>query len=408
MLAFRDFPAHVQLMLLSARSHLTAHETQQIVVLCAPAHAVAPIRWTDFLAVTAHHRLSSLVFESLDRIRPEGLPAFVLETLQTRAKLNAFEALRATAEVRRISAPFAEAGFDLSVLKGVPLSQILFATPHARHVGDIDLLTVPDRLSTQIELLASLGYKLSNPGSRLSPRRLASYVTFWKDFTFINAESGFELDLHWRLFNNRFHAANRILAEPAFTTITAFGFSMRVFSPRDQFLYIAAHGVSDAWTYLRSLADVAAFLRIFTQAELDQALLRARALGLLAQISGAIHLSNTWMGTTAASPHLLASSERIAHRVHERTTAMLLRQNFQPQRNYPSPAQWLLLELNLVPGLRSLVEIARRFVWRPRVWASVDLPDRLFWIYPVIGLLLPPRHHDVDEDAAIKARPTSR
>ncbi len=408
MLAFRNFPGHVQLMLLSARSHLTAHETGQILALCQPAHASPPVDWNDFLAVTAHHRLSSLVFESLDRIRPEGLPAPVLEALQTRAKTNAFEALRATAEMRRISASFAEAGLDLAVLKGVPLSQILFSSPHARHVGDIDLLTGPDRLPAQVELLASLGYQLTNPRSRLSPRRLASYVAFWKDFTFLNAESGFELDLHWRLFNNRFHAANRILAAPAFTSVTAFGFSMRVFSPRDQFLYIAAHGVSDAWTYLRSLADVAAFLRIFTQDELDQALLRARAVGLLAQISGAIHLSNAWMGTTADSPHLLPSGERVARRVRERTTAMLLRQNFQPQRNYPSPAQWLLLEWSLVPGLRSLVEIARRFVWRPRVWASVDLPDRLFWIYPVIGLLLLPRHHYVDEDPANKPRPTTR
>jgi len=83
--------------------------------------------------------------------------------------------------------------------------------------------------------------------------------------------------------------------------------------------------------------------------------------------------------------------------VRERATAMLLRQNFQPDRSFPSPLQWLLLEMELVPGIRSLAELASRFVWRPRVWASVDLPDRLFWMYPLIGLVMPPGSHSVEE-----------
>ena len=398
MLAFCDFPGHVRLMLLAARSRLTPSETEQILALTsAPPTPSDTLDYDDFLAVTAHHRLSSLVFESLDRVRPPRLPTAVLETLQAEAKWNAIEALRSTAEVRRISVAFTAAGIDLSVLKGVPLSQILFASPNARHVGDIDLLTAPRDLPRQIELLAGLGYKLINPASRLTPNRIASYVSFWKDFTFVNADSGFELDLHWRLFNNRFHAANRILDQPTFISVSAFNLPMRVFSPRDQFVYIAAHGVSDAWTYLKSLADVAAFLRLFTQSELDDALLRARSLGLLAQISGAIHLANDWMGSTASSPYLLPAEERISERVRERTTAMLLRQNFQPSRSFPSPFQWLLLEMELVPGIRSLAELASRFVWRPRVWASVDLPDCLFWIYPLIGLFLPPSVHSVEE-----------
>jgi hypothetical protein len=398
MLAFSDFPGHVRLMLLAARSRLSAAETRQIVELAAaPPTPADTLDWDDFLAVTEHHRLSSLVYRSLDAIRPPGLPEAVLETLRRSAMLNAFEALRSTAEVRRITSVFAAAGFELSILKGVPLSQILFGSPNARHVGDIDLLTTPSGLPRQIELLAGLGYKLINPRSRLTPQRLASYVSFWKDFTFQNAETGFELDLHWRLFNNRFHAANRLLAGPAYTTVSAFSLPMRVFSLEDQFIYIAAHGVADAWTYLKSLADVAAFLRLMSSAELDRALERARSLGLLAQISAAVHLANDWMGADAGSPRLLAPGERLSRTIRERATAMLLRQNFRPERNFPSPFDWLLLEMELVPGIRSLAELASRFVWRPRVWASVDLPDSFFWVYPVLGLLLPPSGHSVEE-----------
>lgn len=394
MLSFHDFPGHVQLMLLVARAQPTLLETAQITTL---ADATPPLDWNAFLAVTAHHRVSSLAFESLDRIRPAGLPDFVREELQRRARLNAFDALRSSSEVRRMAERFAQSGLQISVLKGVPLSQFLFGNPNARHVGDIDLLTDPDRLPEQIALLAELGYLRVNPKSRLTPLRIASYVSFWKDFTFRNEQTGFELDLHWRLFNNRFHPANRLVSQGHYTTVTAFGVSMRVFSPVDQFLYIAAHGVLDAWTYLKSLADVAGFLRLFTPTELDEALSRAEDFGLLAQISGAIHLTNDWMGTGIASPRLLPASDRTARGIRERTTRLLLQQDFKPVRRFASPAQWLRVELELVPGLRSVAEIVRRFAWRPRVWSTVDLPDRFFWMYPLLGVLLLPRHHTLEE-----------
>ena len=393
MLAFEDFPKHVQLMLLLARTQLRAEEEDRVRAL----GLAAGMDWPGFMAVTAHHRVSSLAWETLDRLRPAGVPEWVCGEMRGRAKANAFEALRSTAEVKRIAARFEEKGIGLSVMKGVPLSQVLFGNPNARHVGDIDLLTVPERLPEQIAALAELGYARVNPSGRLTPNRLASYVGFWKDFTFRNERTGFELDLHWRLFNNRFHAANRILSEANYETATVFGVPMRVFSLRDQFIYIAAHGVLDAWTYLKSLADVAGFLRLFTQDGLDGALLRAEELGLLAQISGAVHLANGWMGTQAVSARLLAADEASARKIRERTTRMLWRQNFQPMRSYPSPAEWLRVEMELVPGARSMMEIARRFVWRPRVWASVDLPDRFFWMYPVLGLLMPPRSHSAEE-----------
>lgn len=393
MLAFDDFPKHVRLMLLLARTHLRAGEDAQVRTLAADA----TMDWSGFLAVTAHHRVSSLAWETLDRLRPAGVPEWVREEMHRRAKANAFEALRSAGEVKRIALRFAGAGLELSVMKGVPLSQALFGNANARHVGDIDLLTGPERLPEQIRLLDELGYVRVNPESRLTPLRIASYVGFWKDFTFRNVRTSFELDLHWRLFNNRFHAANRILSQASYATVTVYGVSMRVFSLRDQFIYIAAHGALDAWTYLKSLADVAGFLRLFTQDQLDDALARAEELGLLAQVSGAVHLANDWMGTEASGVRLLPAGEASALRIRERTTRMLLRQNFQPVRSYPSPAQWLQVEMELVPGVRSLVEIARRFVWRPRVWASVDLPDRFFWMYGVLGLLMLPRSHPAEE-----------
>ncbi len=392
-LSFRDLPAHVQLMLLSARTKLRPDELKAVRELTASPQ----LDWAAFLAVTLHHKLGSLAFESLDRIRPEGLPDFVREELQRRSRINAFEAMRSAAEVRRIAERFAAEGIELGVLKGVPLSQMLFGTPHARHVGDIDLLTAPRDLQRQIDLFAELGYPRIGPKSPLTPRRIINYVHFWKDFTFKSTETRFEVDLHWRLFNNRFHAANRLVSEPCFTSTTVFGTPMRVFCPVEQFLYTAAHGVFDAWIYLKSLADFAAFLRLFSPEELDRALLRAEEVGLLAQVSGAIHLANDWMGARIENPRLLPADEPVALGVRNRTTATLLRQDFKPTRNDPTPGDWLRLEMELVPGARSLLELTGRFIFRPRVWKTFNLPDQLFWLYFLLGIVLPPRVHPLQE-----------
>ena len=394
MLKFRHFPPHVQLMLLCARARHTPAETGQISTLVA-----SPLDWPEFLAVATSHKLGPLCFASLDRLRPAGLPAGVRDELHRQATQNAFEALRATEAVRELSGKFVQAGHPLVVLKGVPLSQLLFGSPHTRHVGDIDLLTSPKDLPGQIALLASSGYALTNPPCRLTPARIASFITFWKDFTFTNAAIRFDLDLHWRLFNNRYHAANPLLADLHRETcsIQCFGVAMRVLPPVDQFLHIAAHGMSDAWIYLKALADVAAFLHLFSQTELDAAVARAEELDLLGQVSAAIRLSNDWMGTTAASPRLLPAENRAAASIRQRTEATLRRHHYRPQRTQTSPLEWLRLELTLVPGARSIVEILRRYVWRPRVWSSIDLPDRLFWVYPLVGLLLLPQHHAAEE-----------
>jgi hypothetical protein len=393
MLVFRDFPGHVRLMLLCVRRNSAVEDRSQILELIAQPD----FNWAEMLAVTTHHRVSSLVFETLDQLKSAAIPRFVYEDLHLQARANAFEALRATAEVQRLSALYAKAGMEFSVLKGVPLSQLLFGNANARHVGDIDLLTSPTRLGEQLELFREAGYAVLNPTCRLTPSRIASYASFWKDFTLENRERGFELDLHWRLFNNRFHAANPMLSHAHYTTIEVFGVPMRVFCPQDQFIYIAAHGIADAWTYLKSLADVAGFLNLFDQDELESALERAEELGLLGQMSAAIHLCNDWMGTRAYSRRLLPASDPIAEQIRERTTESLLKHNFRPHRSYTSPASWLALELRLVPGIRSAVEVLQRFVWRPRVWKSVDLPDRLFWVYPLVGLLMLPRQHTMEE-----------
>ena len=395
MLRFDDFPGYMRLLLLLARTRLRDAEVTQIDEVMA--EVTAEETWGEFLAVAAHHKLGPLMYETLDRVRPVGVPAEVMGALRGVARANAFEAARAAGEVRRIAAAFSEAGMGVATLKGLGLSQVVFGSANARSVGDLDLLVeargAAEKLPRQMELLAGLGYECINPAVRLTRRRTRSYVRYWKDATFRNASTGFELDLHWRLFNHGLHGANRMLRGARYDTVTVLGVPMRVLRVREQFVYCAAHGMMDAWTYLKGLADVAGFLRLLDAEELDAALKLAAEVGLLAQVSAAVHLAIAWMGAEVRSSRLLGVDEVTCRAMLERVSDGLERHGWKPVRDDRSPAEWLRLETALVPGVRARLELAGRYAWRPRVWGRMDLPDELFWLYPVVGVLMPPRAH---------------
>ena len=251
---FDRFPAELQLLLLAAQPRLGPVQQARLDEL-TNGPRVVDVDWDVFLTLTLHHRLAPAIFASIG----ERLPAGTRQALQRTCTGNAFEALRAAAELGRIRDAFAAHGLPLIALKGIVLAQMLYGSPNARHVGDLDLLTTTQSLSQQLGLLNDLGYRLIHPDAPLTPRRMQAYTRFWKDFTLEGADSGFELDLHWRLFNNPTHPANRLVAAPALTSVTVFNTALDTLTLRDQFLYTAAHGVGEAFTYLKALADVAAF-----------------------------------------------------------------------------------------------------------------------------------------------------
>ena len=399
-LRFPDLPAPLQLLFLLLRTRLSATEQQHAGALAATLTETDA--WHEFLRLALHHRVAPLALHLMAGL-PLDPPPAIRARLQKVAKTNAFHALEAATELAKLSSALGPA--NITALKGITLSYRLYGTPNARHVGDLDLLAAPGNLPAQQAALGTCGYTRVHPAARLTPRRIRAYQRFWKDATFRHASNGFELDLHWRLFNHTLHPANRLPGNPSRETVKIFHTPLPVLPAREQFLYSCAHGVSDAFTFAKSLADIAAFLRLFTQAQLDDALAYAGSIGLLTHCNAAIYVVNAWLGTEVASPHLLGWHDPLAKALHHHASAHLLAHSFAPTRDDRTPLAWLRWEHRLVPGPRASAERLRRFLWRPRPWSTLDLPDRLFWLYPAIGLL--PRRRGNAEDVQPVSIPSS-
>ena len=351
----------------------------------------AGVAWDDLLRLARHHRVGPIIWQTLEQLGISALPVKVRKELHTISQANALRSTQTAFEIARVTAKLREHGYKSTVLKGLPLSQTIFGRPNTRQSGDIDLLTSTHLIDRQISLLESLGYKRQSLTARVTPKRIASFSRHWKGITFFQEELRLELDLHWRLFNNEHHPCNRMLTDAEIAEIKVLSTTMQAFSPADQLIYVAAHGAMDGWTYLKSLADLAGLLKVLEQQQLDQALVRARGLGLDKQVSAAIHIASAWMELDISSAQLCGDTEKICQRLSKDVLAALHANDLLTTREQKSAAALWRHERLLIPGPRALWSAVKRYVWRPRTWSVVDLPDRFFALYALIGCLLLPR-----------------
>jgi hypothetical protein len=386
-LAFGDMPAEMRLLLACIRWPSSAKDAANVRTVAASGG----IDWQQFLVLGAHHRVTPLVYRALTAA-DAAIPAAVAAELKKAATENAVSAFRYLAETRRLCDLLQQAGVPVRVLKGVPLSQRVFNDPSLRDIGDIDLLIAPGMEETADRILLADGFRRSDPAARLTPARRRSWRRHGKDYTYFADRSGFELDLHWRLFRNPCMPGNA-LADPkvAPSERVQLGETALAALPLERsFLYQCVHGALDGWFRLKSLVDVAALWSAFTAGRRDAVAVCARDHRILPELAAALTLARqlSLLDAEALSPAMqLQADSREARWILGYTHAQMRAQHFLPIAE--NVGSWPLkrYELGLRRSLPYRLEIARRVLFRPRVWERFELPDVCFPIYALLSPL---------------------
>jgi putative nucleotidyltransferase-like protein/transglutaminase superfamily protein len=346
------------------------------------------IDWNLFLSLCGHHRVVPLVYRALSVAAVEA-PASVMATLKTGATGNALSVLHYLTRTRRLCDLLQQAGVPVRVLKGVPLSQRVYADPSVRDVGDIDLLIAAGMEETVDNILLADGFRRNDPAARLTPRRRRSWRKHGKTYTYRSDRDDFEIDLHWRLFRNP-HMPGNALAESgaADEQIRLGETSLAVLPLERTFLYLCVHGALDGWFSFKSLVDIAAIWQSFPDEQRAASADQARAFGVLPEMAAALRLAQELelLPLSALSPAMqLQTTSPEARWILDYTRTQHLAQRFQPTQD--GAGSWPLkrYELGLRPGLAYRTEIFRRVLLRPRVWERFDLPDSLFPLYMLLS-----------------------
>ena len=340
-------------------------------------------RWEAILDGARRHAVAPLLLTGL-RKSDAAISSGILDELRRAAATAARRSLVQSAALASLVQRFDVAGIKLLVLKGAPLSQLLYGDTGQRSAQDIDLLVAPVDMTAAEALLAETGHRRVGAALPDSRRR------WFKEVEYVHPAHG-RVELHHRLtdltelapwdFATLWRERDTIMLGN--TAIPALG-------RRHLACYLCAHGAEHAWQRLRWLTDLAVLLR--APGELDAALATAQDTGLDAALLHAVLLAHDWLGlpvpaamlTRARADRRVARLDRIlAHSYSgELWHAMPAPSSFDALLRY---SLWQrLYRLSIKPVWRYRLHLLRRELVSPADWAALPLPDRLAWLYPLI------------------------
>jgi hypothetical protein len=212
--------------------------------------------WQAFLGIGRQHRALTLAFPALAQWQgvPDDARAEIRREIMAAARAGLGQ-MAAQAEISRL---LTGAGIRFLVLKGTPLSQLLFADPVRRSSGDIDLLVAPADFAAASHALQTVGYHPLG-GMPVLTGDSAQDATV-RDL--IMQRGPLLLELHQRLTSNpqclpfgfeELYAARQM--------VETGGVSLPTLGPAHLGIYLFVHGAGHGWQRLAWLTDIALLCR---------------------------------------------------------------------------------------------------------------------------------------------------
>lgn len=220
------------------------------------AAAESPIDWERFLRVARRQRVQGLAHYALASTGVK-LPSSVAQELAKAGERIAWGNLLQAAESVRLQRLFDQAGIPVVFVKGVSLAVLAYSSLAFKHSNDIDLLVHRENTLAALILLEREHYSLKKPLDNVQ-RRI--FIAYGHELSLRHRKKMLQVDLHWALTPNPLHLKDVHLSSPG-QMVTLFG-EGRIHTLDDEtlFAYLCVHGAVHAWSRLKWLADLAAFL----------------------------------------------------------------------------------------------------------------------------------------------------
>jgi hypothetical protein len=256
--------------------------------------AAQGIDWERLARMAARHRVEALVHDALRRagVAP---PAAIAERLSFEATAVARSNLIEAAEALRLSARLEQAGLAHLFVKGVTLNLLAYGTLALKHSRDIDLLVEPGAYAQACAILRQDGYRCTYPGVEDMPAILR-YAAATKDSVWRSSDGVSTVELHQRLTANPMLLSAIGARSPAQRVAIAPGISLPTLAREHLFAYLCVHGAVTAWSRLKWLADLAAFVSAEDSAGIERLYRRAVELAPGRSHAQALLLANRLLG----------------------------------------------------------------------------------------------------------------
>jgi hypothetical protein len=364
-------------------------------------NAVAgPFDWPRFLRVAKRHQVIGLVRDGLTRAGID-VPPKVAQEIGTDAETLTIENLAMARESLRIQHLFDEAHLPVLFVKGATLAVLAFGDIGLRASEDIDLLVTRETLPAATALLLRAGYRRYNPPPNIGDSQLRLMMPLRKDFGFVHEATGFRVELHWRLFLNRFAMTETsIMAASRIVSLTGVE-GVRTLGEEDLFSYLCMHGALHWWNRVKWIADINALLASIPEDGVKRLVHAAEARGAGRAATQALILCRTLLKTPLPTSLNAMLDKSITMRWLE-TTAL---KTMTTGRGEHDPHE---VPFGTTRGSISTVLLSRSWRYKlaelhiqltnPTDVLTLPLPQPMRFLYPVLRLPLWAWRHTVQHN----------
>jgi hypothetical protein len=340
--------------------------------------------------VAKRHQVIGLVQEGLTRAGA-NVPSDIAGEIGAQATTLVRENLAIARESLRLQRLFDDADLPVLFLKGAALAMLAFSDLGLRSSQDIDLLVDHDTLPVAIALISRAGYSRFDPPSDVSDAQLRRLMPLRKDLGFVHQPTGLRVELHWRLFLNPHAMAEMSLMAASRVVPVAGAAGLRTLGNEDLFAYLCLHGAFHWWYRLKWLADINALFAVQPEASIERLFRAAETKGAGPAAAQALLLCQRLFGTVLPAPIHATISKSLALRWLEATAVNAMtggRGEREPREMWFGTTRGSLSTFLLSRSWRyRLAELSNLLTNQADV-LTVPLPERLWFLYPVLRLPL--------------------
>jgi hypothetical protein len=173
-------------------------------------------------------------------------------------RANAQRSLQFAGELLRLFAEFAREGIPAATFKGIVLAESIYGDMSLREFSDLDIIVGEADTSKVEDMLISSGYVPDFPDKDYR----SAFLAYQGQYAFRNKQTGFSVDLHWRLSNKG--EAFLVRSKDIWSRLEKVAICGRMvpsLAREDLTLLLAAHGNKEGWRFLKWVCDFAEILR---------------------------------------------------------------------------------------------------------------------------------------------------
>ena len=338
--------------------------------------------WDRFVDLTvSRHRTPVVAWAALRRTAGLDIPATVRQRLEQETVLARQATVRHLLTLKRVFATFDQAGLQVMPLKGPLLSLDLYGNPAMRQAHDLDFACPLAHLRDGIACLRELGFGLKDESIlELTPRQWRAFLRHEYHLGFIHLRDGTQVELHWREPGE----TPAMTAQCWRRSVAARWHeeSFRQMAPTDRILYLCRHGSRHAWFRIKWISDLA---MLWAAGRIDAAACfeRAREVGLGPVFLASLALLEVLYGLPIPP---IAGADRVripAFLEREPLDALAGEFACEPRLGLAGAIRYHTSMFRLAsPSARP--EMLSRLAYQREDYQFLQLPDRLFWLYPLL------------------------